>query len=111
MQDFDYGKNFFTLPNLYLKMSNSETLKQALVRTGDTDDLELLTPEAQKLTKAQLTDFMNGKIDAGISMGTVQSIRKFAKQRVIHGKSIFPFGSMEGVTHHEADDNMGGGFW
>jgi hypothetical protein len=92
-------------------MSNNETLKEALLRTGDADDLEHLSAEAQNLTKAHVTDFLNGNFHSDLSMGTMQSLRKFAKQRVIHGKSVFPFGSMEGVTHADTDDNMAGGWW
>jgi hypothetical protein len=92
-------------------MKNSETLKDALIRVGDEEHLAHLTKEAQKLTKKDLTDFLNNKIDDKLTMGTIRSLKKLAKQRIIEGKSAFPFEKMEDVEHNEADDNLGGGTW
>ena len=92
-------------------MDSSETLKDALTRVGDTKHVKLLTPEAQNLTKAQLIDFMNSKTDQNFSKETINSLRKFAKQRMHDGKSIFPYDKMEGLKYNEADDHMGGGTW
>ena len=44
-------------------MRNSETLKDALIRVGDEEHLAHLTKEAQKLTKKDITAFLNNKID------------------------------------------------
>ena len=90
---------------------HTETLKDALARTGDAEHAAHLTPQALKMTKSEITDFLNGKIDGNLSLATIQSLRKFAKQRIIEGKSVFPWGAMENVKHSDADDNMGGGFW
>ena len=94
-------------------MANSETLQQALDRTGDQEQEILLTPEALKLTKQQVTDMLNGKVNAKatLSEASIKSIEKFLRLRINQGKSLFPWGSMEDVTHHEAEDDMGGGFW
>ncbi|QJW90115.1 hypothetical protein HNV11_12375 [Spirosoma taeanense] len=91
--------------------SSSETLKDALIRVGDGHYADLLSPEAQKLTKAKITDFMNSKSTHTFSTETVKSLRKFAKQRMKDGKSIFPYEKMEGIQHNDADDHMGGGTW
>ncbi|GAB2576062.1 hypothetical protein [Spirosoma areae] len=92
-------------------MKSSETLKDALTRVGDAEYIPLLSAEAQKLTKAKITDFMNSKSTHTVSMDTVKSLRKFAKQRMRDGKSIFPYEKMEGIEHNDADDHMGGGTW
>lgn len=94
-------------------MANSETFKQALDRTGDQEQDVLLTPEALQLTKQQVTDMLNGKVSAKgtLSEETIKSVEKLLRLRINQGKSLFPWGSMEDVTHHEAEDDMGGGFW
>ena len=92
-------------------MKSSETLKDALTRVGDKEYIHLLSPKAQSLTKDELTDFMNSKTDQDFGQETINSLRKFAKTRMRDGKSIFPYGKMEGLTHNEADDHMGGGTW
>lgn len=92
-------------------MRNSETLKAALIRVGDEEHLAHLSKEAQKLTKKDITNFLNNKIDDKLTIGAIRSLKKLAKQRIIEGKSAFPFEKMEDVEHHEADDNLGGGTW
>ncbi|MGF7218943.1 hypothetical protein GGR92_005122 [Spirosoma lacussanchae] len=92
-------------------MKDSETLKDALTRTGDAKYVKHLTPDAQQLTKAQLTDFMNSKTDQDFKPETISSLRKFAKMRMKDGKSIFPYEKMEKLKHNESDDHMGGGTW
>jgi hypothetical protein len=94
-------------------MDNSETFQQALERTGDQEQEILLTPEALKLTKQQVTDMLNGKVSAKatLSEASLKSVEKLLRLRINQGKSLFPWGSMEDVTHHEAEDDMGGGFW
>ncbi|GAB2576069.1 hypothetical protein [Spirosoma areae] len=92
-------------------MKSSETLKDALTRVGDAQYVPLLSAEAQAMTKAKITDFMNSKATHTVSLATVQSLRKFAKQRMRDGKSIFPYEKMEGIENNDADDHMGGGVW
>ena len=54
---------------------------------------------------------LNGKLDEELSVGTMKALQKLTKQRIIEGRSAFPWDNMEDVKHNEADDNMGGGFW
>lgn len=92
-------------------MESSEKLKDALIRVGDEEHLTHLTAEAKNLTKYEITDLLNNKIDKNLSLSTLHSLRKLTKQRIIEGKSALPWSKMEDVEHNEADDNMGGGFW
>ncbi|NBB18752.1 hypothetical protein GVN20_05225 [Runella sp. CRIBMP] len=92
-------------------MKSSEKLKDALKRVGDHEHLVHLNTQAKNLTKKDITDFLNNKVDKDLTIGTIHSLKKLAKQRIIEGKSAFPFESMEDVQHNEADDNMGGGTW
>ncbi len=92
-------------------MENSETLKDALTRIGDKSEVKWLSKQAQNLTKAEITDFLNNKIDPAMNTGTIHSIRKLAKHRIKLGKSVFPWDKMEDLEHNDADDNMGGGVW
>ena len=91
--------------------NNDETLKDALIRVGDEEHIAHLTTQAQYMTKAQVTHYLNNQVDENLSLGTIKSLRKLAKQRVIEGKSIFPWDKMEEVQHNEADDAIGGGYW
>ncbi|MCP1382114.1 hypothetical protein [Runella salmonicolor] len=92
-------------------MDTSEKLKDALIRVGDKKHIDLLTTQAKNLTKDDITDLLNNKLDDKLTLGTIRSLRKLSKQRIIEGKSAFPYESMEDVQHNEADDNMGGGTW
>lgn len=92
-------------------MPNSEKLKDALVRVGDQEHLVHLNDEAKNLTKNKIVDMLNGKTDKSISVGTMGSLKKLAKQRIIEGKSALPWDKLEDVKHSKADDNLGGGFW
>jgi hypothetical protein len=92
-------------------MDASETLKDALCRIGDREEVSLLNDQAQNLTKADVTDFLNNNINHDLSLGTMHSLRKLAKQRIKEGKSVFPWNKMEDVEHNKADDSMGGGTW
>lgn len=90
---------------------NDETLKDALLRVGDEEHITHLTTQAQYMTKTQVTHFLNNEVDENLNLGTIKSLRKLAKQRVIEGKSVFPWDKMEDVQHNEADDHIGGGVW
>lgn len=90
-------------------MPTSEKLKDALIRVGDEEHLAHLSEEAKNLTKKDIANFINGKADKAV--GAMGSLKKLAKQRIIEGKSAFPWDKMEEVKHHEADDTLGGGFW
>ncbi len=91
-------------------MSYSETLKEALIRTGDQEHVQHLSEEAQNLTKEDITHFLNSA-NPKVSLDSLRSLRKLAKQRMMEGKSVFPWDKMEDIEHNEADDNMGGGAW
>ncbi|MFT5886325.1 MAG: ferredoxin-fold anticodon binding domain-containing protein [Arcticibacterium sp.] len=92
-------------------MKSKETLGEALKRTGDKEHLKHLNKEAKKLTKKDISKLLNSKVDEDLSVGTIKALRKLSKQRIMEGKSAFPWDKMEDVKHNEADDNMGGGTW
>ena len=89
--------------------TSTETLKDALVRVGDTNAADLLTPEAQNLTKSDVTHFLNNHDNHNLDKQTVTSLIHLSKQRMKEGKSIFPWTSMEDVEHTPADENLEGG--
>ena len=88
----------------------SETLKEALTKTGNAKEADMLTHQAQNLTKDQITDLLNGKSKEHLSSETLNSLRKFARERVSKGQPILPWPSID-VQSSDGDDNMGGGFW
>jgi len=92
-------------------MKSTEKLKDALARVGDHEHLVHLNTQAKNLTKKDITDFLNNKVNKDLTVGTLQALKKLAKQRIIEGKSAFPWDKMEDVEHNEADDSMSGGTW
>ena len=91
-------------------MANSETLKEALTKTGNAKEADMLTHQAQNLTKDQVTDILNGKSTAHLSQETLSSLRKLAKDRISKGQPVLPWPSMD-LDKGDSDDNMGGGIW
>jgi hypothetical protein len=91
-------------------MSDHQTLKQALVESGDQSQVDMLTKQAQDLTKTQLTDLINGKKGVNVDKETTASIRRLARHRVANGQNVMPWSAMK-LEAGADDDNMGGGIW
>jgi len=91
-------------------MDDNQTLKDALIASGNEGEAGLLSPEAQNLTKQEICDFINGKHNEKLSMGTIASLKKMALQRMEKGQSVFPWKSMPGINS-DPDGGMSGGFW
>jgi len=91
-------------------MPDHQTLKQALVESGDNSQVEMLTSHAQSLTKAQLTDLLNGKAGVSLDKESSASIRKLARHRIANGQNVMPWSSLK-LDANADDDNMGGGIW
>jgi hypothetical protein len=90
-------------------MDENQTLEEALKAAGDESQIAVLTDQAKKMTKKEISDFINGKDHDHVTMGTFNSIKALTLQRMKNGESIFPWKNMPSVKSDP--DDLGAGLW
>jgi hypothetical protein len=90
-------------------MDNNQTLKEALVAEGHSDQANSLTSEAQNLTKSEIVDFINGDAKETLTVSAISSIKRLVVKRISNGEHAFPWKSMPDIKADSGD--LGGGVW
>lgn len=83
-------------------MARAETLRDALKKEGNTDQVALCTKAIGALTKAKCKRLMEGH-DVGMSVKDKVSFSKLCKTRINAGQKILPFSNIK--LSHEVDPN------